>query len=89
MVASIVDTCVIAPVNFVKDPVVPWYQEKRAKAKEQVRHILWGDAPYFCRIRITGVNVLVCCSFIYMFIEVTALAFFPARWDYGVTVVAT
>lgn len=79
--------CLLIPINFVNDTIVPWYQEKRSEVKEHVRHVLWGDAPYFCNFRITGVNILVTCSFIYMFIEVLSLAFFPPRWDFGVAVI--
>lgn len=86
-VASFLDATLLRPVKFVKNSVVPWYQAKRVDAKEKVRHMLWGDAPFYCKFRITGVNILVLCSFVYMFIEVTALAFFPAHWDYGVAVV--
>ena len=74
------------PVKFARSTFVPWYQAVKEASKEKIRHILWGDAPFYCKIRITGVNILVLCSFIYLFIEVTALAFFPAKWDYGVAV---
>lgn len=86
-VSAFLASKVSVPVNFVKDDVFPWYQNTRATVKQQVRHILWGDAPFYCHFRMTGVNILVLCSVIYMFFEVTALAFFPASWDYGVAMV--
>jgi hypothetical protein len=74
------------PVKFVQSTIVPMYHTARAVAKEQVKLVLFGDAPFYCRLRVTGINFLVLCSFIYMFIQVIALAFLPASWDYGVTV---
>lgn len=74
------------PVHFLRDKIIPWCQTAREATKERVRHIIWGDAPFYCTLRLTTVNILVMCSFVYMFIEVTALAFFPASWDYGVAV---
>ncbi len=76
----------VKPINFVRETVVPWWRTNREAAKERVREVIWGDEPFYCTLRITTVNLLVGCSFVFMFIEVTALAFFPARWDYGVAV---
>jgi hypothetical protein len=74
------------PVKFVQWTLVPMYHNARAVAKEQVKHVLFSDAPFYCQIRVTGVNLLVLCSFIYLFIQVFALAFLPASFDYGVAV---
>jgi hypothetical protein len=77
------------PVKFVQSTLVPMYHNVRAASKEQVKHLLFGEAPFYCRLRVTGINLLVLCSFIYMFIEVVALAFLPASLDYGVAVFGT
>ena len=77
----------VKPINFVRETVVPWCYAAREATKERVRQVIWGDEPFYCTVRITTVNLLVACSFVFMFIEVTSLAFFPAGWDYGVAVV--
>jgi len=86
-VSVVLVACLLRPVKLVKNSIVPWYREVRSAAKELIRRLLWGDDPFYCKFRITGVNILVICSFVYMFIEVTALAFFPAKWDHGVAAV--
>lgn len=75
------------PARFAKTKVVPAYTMVRTKTKEQVAHVLYGDSPFACKIRLTIINLLVICSFVYLFIEVAALAFFPANWDFVVAVI--
>ena len=79
--------CLLMPVRFAKNRLVPWYRRARAATKEQVALILYGDSPFYCRFRVTGINLLVICSFIYMFIEVVNLAFLPASSDFTVVVI--
>jgi hypothetical protein len=79
---------VLWPARFAKTKVVPAYSMIRSKTKEQVIHILYGESPYACKIRLTAINVLVICSFVYLFIEVVSLAFFPPKWDFVVAVIA-
>jgi hypothetical protein len=75
-------------IECFKTQVVPFYQRMRAAAKEQVGHMLYGDRPFACRMRFTGVNMLVSCSFVFLFLEQVVLAFVPARMDFAFTVVA-
>ena len=77
------------PVKFVKSTLVPKYNSTRATLKEDVKRMLFGEAPFYCRLRVTGINLLVLGSFIYMFLQVVDLAFLPASWDYGVAVLGT
>lgn len=75
------------PVLFWKMTVIPWYKRNRSILKAQVAHMLYGDSPYACRVRVTGINLLVLCSFVYIFLEVIALAFFPASVDNTLAIV--
>ena len=56
--------------------------------KEQATLFLNGDPPYACKIKVTTINVLVLCSFIFMFIDQVRLAFFPYCYDFGIGVVS-
>jgi hypothetical protein len=75
------------PVDFAKGTVIPMLRKARSTAKEQVALILYGSNPYSCKIRATGINVLVLCSFTYLFLEVIALAFFPPSADFAIHVI--
>eukprot|EP00590_Aulacoseira_subarctica_P009415 CAMPEP_0172422826 /NCGR_PEP_ID=MMETSP1064-20121228/8945_1 /TAXON_ID=202472 /ORGANISM="Aulacoseira subarctica , Strain CCAP 1002/5" /LENGTH=1415 /DNA_ID=CAMNT_0013163879 /DNA_START=50 /DNA_END=4294 /DNA_ORIENTATION=+ len=50
-------------------------------AKNQATLILNGLKPYEVKLRLTYVNVLVLCSFIFMFSDTFRLAFFPPSYD--------
>jgi hypothetical protein len=67
--------------------LIPWYRRSRAYAKVQVTHLLYGESSYACRFRLTGINVLVVCSFVLLFFENVKLAFFPARWDHAMSAI--
>lgn len=75
------------PVDFAKNTVVPLIRKGRLTAKEQIAFILYGSSPYSCKIRATGINLLVLCSFVYLFLEVIALAFLPASADFAVAII--
>ena len=75
------------PVRLTKTRLIPSYKKTRATLKYHVSNLLYGDAPYACELRMTGINFLVVCSFIYMFLEVAALAFFPAHADNTLAIV--
>lgn len=75
------------PVRYTKSAIVPFYRSTRYAAKKQVTHVLYGDSPYACRVRMTGVNLLVLCSIIFVFIEAFSLAFLPASLDFAASVV--
>lgn len=77
------------PVKFMRETVVPMIRRVRASAKHQVTMILYGSNPYSCKLRATGINLLVICSFMYLFLEAIALAFFPSASDFTVAVIGT
>ena len=74
-------------VVFANDVVKPLGRAVKEKAKEHVEMILYGRSPYLCQIRATGVNLLVCCSATYLFLEALALAFFSPSSDFAVAAV--
>ena len=63
------------------------YQKNRLRAKILIRKILQGDSGYGFKIRLTWINFLVLCSFIFFFLDVIALAFLSHESDYAVAVV--
>jgi hypothetical protein len=84
---SWITTALTWPVDFAKGTVVPLLRTARSTAKEQIALLLYGSNPYSCKVRATGINVLVLCSFTYLFLEVIALAFLPASADFAVHVI--
>ena len=74
------------PLRFAMK-LIPWYRLTRAHAKIQITHLLYGDSSYACRFRLTGINVLVLCSFIFLFFQNVKLAFFPADWDHAMSII--
>ena len=75
------------PTDFMQSTLLPWYRKQRSNAKQQVTHLLYGDAPFACKVRVTGINFLVFCSIVFMFLEVINLAFLPAKYDNAVAIV--
>lgn len=75
------------PVQFAKKKAIPFYRSARTTLKQHMTTLLFGQSPYACKIRMTGINLMVLFSFIYLFLEVIALAFLPARADFAVAVV--
>ena len=69
------------PANFGRSVLLPWYRKQRADAKEQVSKLLYGDSPFACRVRFTGINFLVFCSIVFLFLENINLAFLSAKHD--------
>jgi hypothetical protein len=65
--------------------VVPFYVSSRNAAKAEVKAILQGDGAYGLSCHFSGVNFLVLCSFIFLFLDVFALAFLPSRSDKATT----
>jgi hypothetical protein len=77
------------PADFATNVLAPFYRRSRAHAKRSVTKLLYGNAPFACKLRVTGINILVGCSLIFLFLEVISLAFFPARWHREVVIVGT
>ena len=65
------------------------YRAARLGAKVRLAKLLYGDDPFSCTPRFSGVNFLVLCSAYYMFIDNLRLASFPAEADRSVMVVTT
>ena len=57
-------------------------------AVQQSRQFLYGSKPYACTIQCTGINFLVACSFIFVFIDQFRLAFIPVESDSAILVLA-
>ena len=75
------------PIRFYRNRLVPWYRKTRARVKVVSAHLLQGDTGYAFKIRLTGINFLVLCSFIYLFDDVFTLAFLSPDLDYESAVV--
>jgi hypothetical protein len=75
------------PADFAQLTMVPMYRKQRNNVKKYVKKLLFGNSPFFCKIRITGINLLVFCSFVFLFLEVVNLAFLPAHVDDEVAIV--
>jgi hypothetical protein len=69
--------------NAVTRRVVPWYQRLRQNTKMAVQQMLHGEAGWALHVRFSGINFLVCCSLIFLFHDVFALAFVPASYDFS------
>ena len=57
-------------------------------AVQQSRQFLYGGKPYACTIQCTGINFLVACSFIFVFIDQVRLAWIPVESDKAILVLA-
>lgn len=75
------------PATFLREKMIPFYRNSRAKAKVHVEHLLYGNNPYSCKIRTTGINLLVACSFVYLFLEAISLAFLDPQADFALAIV--
>jgi hypothetical protein len=75
------------PAYFFRNSILPGYRTMHMIAKIRVSQMLYGDSPFACRIRVTGINVLVFCSVVFLFMEVANLAFVPPHVDSHVLIV--
>lgn len=69
------------PADFSRSTLLPLYRRQRSNAKQKVALLLYGDSPFACRVRVTGINFLVFCSITFLFLELINLAFLPADYD--------
>ena len=51
--------------------------------KKQVKRVLLGMRPFSCTIQLSSINILVVCSFIFLFGDQTVLAFLPSSADHA------
>ncbi len=75
------------PADFSRITLLPWYHMQRTNAKERVTQLLFGDDPFACKVQITGINLLVICSFLFLFMEQVNLAFLPPSYDHELSIV--
>jgi hypothetical protein len=75
------------PTDFFRLTLLPWYRHRRVAAKQRVAQLLYGDSPFSCKVRLTGINILVSCSFVFLFLEVINLGFLPGTADDEVAIV--
>lgn len=61
--------------------VLPYYRRLRVAAKVLLTELLHGKAPFSCKVRCTGINLLVLCSTMFLFIQVLQLGWMPADLD--------
>jgi hypothetical protein len=80
--AWVVDA-VVSLIRFVVMVMIPWCIYLWNRIKLFLTRLLTGDKGFGCRIRLTCVNVLVLCSFIYLLIEPFTFAFLPASLDHA------
>ena len=69
------------PAHFFNASLLPWYRHQRVRAKQRVTQLLYGESPFSCKVRVTGINLLVFCSFVFLFLEVINLGFLPGTVD--------
>lgn len=75
------------PADFSRMILLPWYRRQRTNAKQRVTGLLFGDDPFACKLHVTGINLLVLCSFMFLFMEDVNLAFLPPSYDHDVSIV--
>jgi hypothetical protein len=74
------------PWKFLQNTLLPWYRRTRAATKIVVENIVMGKPGCACRVHVTCINILVTCSFVYLFIEAFTVAFLPASMDFAAVV---
>jgi hypothetical protein len=85
-VVMVVSGCVSWPAHFARTTLRPFYRDFRLGAKEFATSTMHGDKGFAYRVSCTSINVLVLCSFTYLFLEPISLAFLPQDYDYGVAI---
>lgn len=70
------------PVAFYEKKFIPFYRQVRSRAKVELTQILVGAKCAF-EFQFTGINLLVLCSFVYLFNEIVTLSFLPSSYDFG------
>jgi hypothetical protein len=56
------------PAEYVETVAMPFYRDSRNSAKALIASMLRGENKFACNIHITGINVLVLFSFIFLFL---------------------
>ena len=79
--------CISWPVKFLNNAAIPAFQMGKRALKRHIAMFLFGETPYACQIRATGINVLVLCSLAYVFLESITLTFIPANANFAASLV--
>jgi len=66
---------------------VPWVRRTRASSKRLLEDILHGKGDYVVRLRFTGINLLVLCSLVFLFLDTISLAFLASSSDKIVAII--
>jgi hypothetical protein len=77
------------PSDFFMSTLLPFFRKLRLATKRLLTQLLLGDAPFSCKFRVTGINLLVLCSITFLFLETINLAFLPADLDGEMAIVGT
>jgi hypothetical protein len=77
------------PSDFFLSTMLPLFRKLRLALKRLLTQLLLGDDPFSCKLRVTGINLLVLCSIAFLFLETINLAFLPADLDGEMAVVGT
>jgi hypothetical protein len=85
-VVMVLSGCVLWPAHFARTTLRPFYRDFRLCAKEIATSTIHGEKGFAYRVSCTSINVLVLCSFTYLFLEPISLAFLPCDYDYGVAI---
>ncbi|VEU33814.1 unnamed protein product [Pseudo-nitzschia multistriata] len=74
-------SCTDRMIFYYRGTVVPLCRRTKRAGKACLVNLLHGNDPFSCKIRFTGINLLVMCSTVFLFLEVAQLAFLPADTD--------
>jgi hypothetical protein len=77
------------PHDYFVSTLAPLYKRLRSALKRLVTQLLFGESPFSCKLRVTGINLLVLCSLAFLFFEVINLAFLPAEYDNEMAICGT
>lgn len=73
----------LTPWRCIESTLLPWFRRTRATAKIMAENLVTGKPGWACRVHVTVINLLVVCSFVYLFIEAFAIAFLPPSLDFA------
>eukprot|EP00549_Striatella_unipunctata_P021916 CAMPEP_0118717148 /NCGR_PEP_ID=MMETSP0800-20121206/27951_1 /TAXON_ID=210618 ORGANISM="Striatella unipunctata, Strain CCMP2910" /NCGR_SAMPLE_ID=MMETSP0800 /ASSEMBLY_ACC=CAM_ASM_000638 /LENGTH=1321 /DNA_ID=CAMNT_0006623759 /DNA_START=80 /DNA_END=4045 /DNA_ORIENTATION=- len=84
-------SCLAYPFRVVKKSLLRYRKSLGLWSevyKLEVQRVLYGDQPYGFRVKFTGINFLVWCNFLFMFIDQLTIAFFPPSFDDALRVIS-
>eukprot|EP00531_Pseudo-nitzschia_arenysensis_P017663 CAMPEP_0116121408 /NCGR_PEP_ID=MMETSP0329-20121206/3682_1 /TAXON_ID=697910 /ORGANISM="Pseudo-nitzschia arenysensis, Strain B593" /LENGTH=1270 /DNA_ID=CAMNT_0003615221 /DNA_START=74 /DNA_END=3886 /DNA_ORIENTATION=+ len=68
-------------IVFWDERVVPLWRRMRASMKSIATKLVLGASPFSLKIRITGINLLVVCSVLFLFLQVFQLGYVSPQFD--------